>query len=167
MTISPILLIYIIGYRVNGIQAIVTDTALEATARLSTNCSEHFHFTYQVFGAVMDMSKTVDSFTSKMGFSGKQSLKLRSDCHIVRQCCHVDMMSKSRMVGYIFNLLSKKINSWLKSPQALSVFLPCFNLTMYLLLFGISSSKIYRYLALFTEYTGQDLFCHCVWIGLL
>ena len=69
MIFRPVSLVNLVSGRVNGIEGVHSNAALETSPGFLPDQTLHLYLVDQVFGALMQVAKTINSFSGKIGFS--------------------------------------------------------------------------------------------------
>ena len=123
MVLGAVLLVYLIGGAVDGVDGVHAYAALETGAGGLAQQALHLDHFDEVIGGLVDVGEAVDLFPGEVGGGGHQVLVVGGLGQVVGHLYGVDGGAEDGVVHGVLHLFAKHIHAQVQGPQALDIFI--------------------------------------------
>ena len=122
MVVGAVFLVYLVSGGIHCVEGVHAYASLKTAGRLLSQKSLHLDLVFQIFGALMDVSKPVYLLSRKMGSSRHEIFILRILSQAVGHGYAADGRLYYRVVHPVVYLFSEHIYLSIQFPKALYIF---------------------------------------------
>ena len=123
MILGAVLLVYLIGGAVDGVDGVHAYAALEAGAGGLAQQALHLDLFDEVVGGLVDVGEAVDLFPGEVGGGGHQVLVVGGLGQVVGHLYGGDGGAEDGVIHGVLHLFAKHIHAQVQGPQALDIFI--------------------------------------------